>query len=110
MKSDVLTQLTHSSHCFLKRNTDFFSHPDFTVGFGIELRSHQISHISMGRGLIFRITAGRESHPTPKNLPSFIFFLQDTIMQQACQVFLYISLQQLFKKRDCTLPQILYNT
>ena len=49
-----------------KSSHNFFSHPDYTVGFGIS-PNQLLSQVA-------DYTAGGESHPAPKNLCSIYFF------------------------------------
>ena len=51
-----------------------FSHPDYTVGFGIS-PNHVTMHLRT-------ITAGRESHPAPK---TSLFFLSLTGYKKFCK-------------------------
>jgi hypothetical protein len=64
--------MTNQPFCYEKQKRFLlsFSHPDYTVGFGISPNQPQkYIIISVGHGLVSdgHITVGWESHPTPKD-------------------------------------------
>ncbi len=70
----------HVPHCH------FFSHPDFTVGFGISpnqlLQFHMVPNdVSSILKQVADYTAGRELHPTPKN-----FFFVKIVITMSCEM------------------------
>ncbi len=72
----------HVPHCH------FFSHPDFTVGFGISpnqlLQFHMVPNdVSSILKQVADYTAGRELHPTPKN---FFLFTDNMIARKYSKI------------------------
>jgi hypothetical protein len=63
-----------------------FSHPDFTVGFGISPnQSSMILKLSLHHLRVADYTAGREFHPAPKNLPLLFLQIHHTSDYIRCQ-------------------------
>lgn len=73
------------------KNMLFFSHPDFTVGFGITPNQPNDYHVFITSMPVIRVadyTAGRELHPAPKNFlilfSIYIYILQPIIENVNC--------------------------
>jgi hypothetical protein len=69
-----------------------FSHPDFTVGFGISPnQSSMLMPLALYHLRVADSTAGREFHPAPKNLPLLFLQLHHTADIIYCQYHIYLN-------------------